>query len=58
MMDRLAARQVTGRGPTSLSFLPDDQLRPGMETETAAILPVLRRLEVIRTIVVILSRNH
>jgi len=47
MMERLATRQVTGRGPTSLSFLPDDQLRPGMETETAAILPVLRRLEVI-----------
>ena len=37
---------MTGKSTTSLSFLPDDQQRHGMETETVALLPVLRRLEV------------
>ena len=29
---RLETVRQTGIGPTSLSFLPDDQMRPGMDT--------------------------
>jgi Trpc4-associated protein len=47
MMDRLASQQLTGGGTNSLSYLPDDQHRHGLETETVALLPVLRRLEVL-----------
>jgi len=47
MMDRIHCQQLTGKGTMALSFLPDDQHRPLMETETVALLPVLRRLEVI-----------
>ena len=43
---RLSSITMTGRGPHSLSFLPDDRQHHGMETETVALLPVLRRLEV------------
>jgi len=46
MLDRLTTIQMTGKGPTSLSFLPDDSQREGMDIETVALLPVLRRLEV------------
>ena len=41
---------MTGKSTTSLSFLPDDQQRHGMETETVALLPVLRRLEVMTVV--------
>ena len=44
--DRIHCQQLTGKGTMALSFLPDDQHRPLMETETVALLPVLRRLEV------------
>ena len=44
---RLEGMRLTGVGPTSLSFLPDDQMRAGMETETVALLPVLRRIEIL-----------
>ena len=44
---RLECMRLTGVGPTSLSFLPDDQMRAGMETETVALLPVLRRIEIL-----------
>ena len=37
----------TWEGPFTLSFLPDDRHHQGMDTETVALLPVLRRLEVI-----------
>ena len=43
---RMSMIPVTGLGPQSLSFLPDDRQHHGMETETVALLPVLRRLEV------------
>ena len=43
---RLSSITMTGQGPHSLSFLPDDRQHYGMETETVALLPVLRRLEV------------
>ena len=45
-MSRLTTITMTGEGPSSLSFLPDDRQHQGMETETVALLPVLRRLEV------------
>jgi len=47
LCSRLECTRLTGLGPTSLSFLPDDQMRPGMDTETVALLPVLRRIEVL-----------
>ena len=47
LKERIQCQQMTGKSTTSLSFLPDDQQRHGMETETVALLPVLRRLEVI-----------
>ena len=43
---RLHCCQVTGIGPSGLSFLPDDRQRETMEIETVALLPVLRRLEI------------
>jgi len=43
---RLATVSMTGEGPNTLSFLPDDRQHHGMETEDVALLPVLRRLEV------------
>ena len=46
LKERIQCQQMTGKSTTSLSFLPDDQQRHGMETETVALLPVLRRLEV------------
>jgi len=46
LLERLHAIQLTGRAPRSLSFLPDDRQHSGMEVETVALLPVLRRLEV------------
>ena len=46
-LSRLESIQITGLGPSSLSFLPDDQMRVGMEIETVALLPVLRRIEVL-----------
>ena len=45
-LSRLSSITMTGLGPQSLSFLPDDRQHHGMETETVALLPVLRRLEV------------
>ena len=47
LKERIQCQQMTGKSTTSLSFLPDDQQRHGMETETVALLPVLRRLEVV-----------
>ena len=46
MLSRLSTVSLTGQGPSSLSFLPDDRQHAGMETETVALLPVLRRLEI------------
>ena len=46
LLSRLTCVKMTGRAPSSLSFLPDDRQHVGMETETVAIIPVLRRLEI------------
>ena len=43
---RLTCIAMTGDGPQSLSYLPDDRQHYGMEIETVALLPVLRRLEI------------
>ena len=45
-LSRLTCITLTGEGPQSLSFLPDDRQHHGMEIETVALLPVLRRLEI------------
>ena len=45
-LSRLTCISLTGEGPQSLSFLPDDRQHYGMEIETVALLPVLRRLEI------------
>jgi len=50
LCSRLEHIRLTGIGPTSLSFLPDDQMRPGMDTETVALLPVLRKIEVLTNV--------
>lgn len=38
---------MTGEGPKSLSYLLDDRMQSGMDTQTVSLLPVLRRLEVL-----------
>jgi len=45
---RIKCSQISGRGKRTLSFLPDDQMRPGMDLdfETVALLPVFRRIEI------------
>ena len=46
-LSRLSTVTMTGEGPSTLSFLPDDRHHQGMDTDTVALLPVLRRLVVI-----------
>jgi len=51
MPRRIMNLQMTGEGPKSLSYLPNDRMLSGkdsdLDTQTVAILPVLRRLEVL-----------